>query len=196
MHKIAGRKIRKTIWVAIPGFEQLYEISEYGQVRSLITNSARRNKTLNQNIQLYPTVTLYHLPNTCINTVLRSVNFKVYRNCKGHKYRIHTLMMLSFVGPKPDNQEVRHLDDNKLNNNISNLVYGTSKQNSIDSVVNKTNYQSNKTHCPEGHPYDDKNTRWVKTAGRRPSRQCIACYPKAGRKKIRSEGTKTDRARN
>jgi hypothetical protein len=28
-----------------------------------------------------------------------------------------------------------------------------------------------KTHCPQGHPYDDENTRWTAAGGR----ECRAC---------------------
>jgi hypothetical protein len=40
------------------------------------------------------------------------------------------------------------------------------------------NAQSRKTQCPQGHPYDDENTRWVSPSpgGARTGRQCRACH--------------------
>lgn len=39
------------------------------------------------------------------------------------------------------------------------------------------NAQSRKTHCPQGHPYDEANTRWVaQRGGPRTSRQCRTCH--------------------
>lgn len=31
------------------------------------------------------------------------------------------------------------------------------------------------THCPQGHPYDEANTKWVKNTGGGRGRQCLAC---------------------
>lgn len=47
---------------------------------------------------------------------------------------IHSLLMDAFVGPKPDGLEVRHLDGNPLNNDLSNIRYGTRKENADDRV--------------------------------------------------------------
>lgn len=41
------------------------------------------------------------------------------------------------------------------------------------------NAQSRKTHCPQGHPYDETNTRWVRAsrhATELTGRQCRACH--------------------
>lgn len=45
---------------------------------------------------------------------------------------------------------------------------------------------SDKTHCPHGHPYDEANTLWSthKTTGR-PFRQCRACHRQRAREAAR-----------
>lgn len=43
--------------------------------------------------------------------------------------RIHRLMLLTFVGPCPNGLEVLHIDDDKTNNDLSNLKYGTRSEN-------------------------------------------------------------------
>jgi len=53
------------------------------------------------------------------------------------KFYIHQLVLLAFVGPCPEGMEVRHLDDNTLNNALSNLCYGTHLQNQQDAVQNR-----------------------------------------------------------
>lgn len=52
---------------------------------------------------------------------------------------LHSLVMLTFVGPRPMGFIIRHLDDDKTNNKLSNLRYGTYSENAIDAVKNKSN---------------------------------------------------------
>jgi hypothetical protein len=48
--------------------------------------------------------------------------------------RIHTLVATAFLGPRPKDKNVNHIDGIKTNNNISNLEYVTQKENSIHAV--------------------------------------------------------------
>lgn len=45
-------------------------------------------------------------------------------------------MALAFIGPRPEGLQVLHSDDVPTNNNISNLRYGTPKQNAEDRELN------------------------------------------------------------
>lgn len=61
------------------------------------------------------------------------------RNKKGKNQfgvSIHILILRAFVGPPKKNQEARHLDDVKTNSVLSNLQWGTRRQNILDSVRN------------------------------------------------------------
>lgn len=49
---------------------------------------------------------------------------------------VHCLVLEAFVGPCPENQECRHLDDNPLNNDLSNLCWGTKRENAHDAIRN------------------------------------------------------------
>ena len=51
-------------------------------------------------------------------------------------YGVHVLVAETFLGPRPAGMHVRHLDDNKLNNRVSNLAYGTAMQNAEDRKRN------------------------------------------------------------
>jgi hypothetical protein len=49
------------------------------------------------------------------------------------QYRyVHQLVLLTFVGEPPLGKECRHLDGNATNNHLTNLKYGTRKQNMAD----------------------------------------------------------------
>ena len=51
---------------------------------------------------------------------------------------IHHLMLETFVGPRPEGHEARHLDGNRLNNDISNLCWGSRTENARDRIVHGT----------------------------------------------------------
>jgi hypothetical protein len=46
---------------------------------------------------------------------------------------VHVLLMDAFHGPRTDGMEVRHLDGNCRNNALTNLAYGTPRENSEDA---------------------------------------------------------------
>ncbi len=51
--------------------------------------------------------------------------------------RVHQLVAWTFIGPQAKGLHVRHLDDDPTNNNLSNLAYGTPKENERDKVINR-----------------------------------------------------------
>lgn len=56
---------------------------------------------------------------------------------KSRCYLVHRLMALAYYG-ESNGMEVRHLDGNKLNNNLSNLMYGTVSENQMDRALHGT----------------------------------------------------------
>ena len=123
------------IWLPIPGWGSKYEVSDTGHVRNIFTG-----RTIGSiDSTGYPYVMLFD------------------RGKRKHQ-RIHQLVAELFLGPCPDGQEVRHLDDIKTHNDISNLKYGTRSQNLLDRVTLGAHHQARKTHCKQGHEYTEENT--------------------------------------
>jgi hypothetical protein len=52
----------------------------------------------------------------------------------GATHFIHCLLLTVFVSPRPEGLVCRHLDGNPLNNNLSNLSWGTPREN-YDDVI-------------------------------------------------------------
>ena len=99
----------------IPEFEEHYTSSDKGEVYSL-----RHDRILK--------------PGRYGNGY-RSVC--LHKNGNPYNRTIHSLVMLAFVGPKPPGQVILHADDDKTNNCLNNLSYGTQRKNLHDSVVTK-----------------------------------------------------------
>ena len=55
---------------------------------------------------------------------------------KPERFFIHQLILLAFVGPCPEGQQCRHLNDIANDNRLENLAYGTHKQNREDGFRN------------------------------------------------------------
>ena len=54
------------------------------------------------------------------------------RDKKQYSFHVHVLVLSTFVGLKPKGMQCRHLDGNKMNNKLSNLRWGTAKENQND----------------------------------------------------------------
>ena len=92
----------------------------------------------------------------------------------GEKLYVHQLVAEVFIGPRPDREDVRHLDGSRDNNDRSNLAYGTRSRNFYDAVEHGTHFQARKTHCGKcGLPYDEANT-YRPPKGGRVCRNCSA----------------------
>lgn len=51
---------------------------------------------------------------------------------RGNPQYVHRLVLLAFRGPSPQGLETRHLDGDKANCRLANLVYGTPVENALD----------------------------------------------------------------
>lgn len=109
------------IWKPIIGFEGLYEISNYGNVKALYKE---RPMPQNKGIKKYPEIILKTCKNNRGYLYITLVNLDIKI-----KFTNHRLVALHFI-PNPLNlPEVMHLDDNPENNYYLNLQWGTHKNN-------------------------------------------------------------------
>lgn len=63
-------------------------------------------------------------------------NIRMYHNGKQHTRKLHRLVAEAFIDNAQNKKEVNHIDGNKLNNNINNLEWVTSKDNVQHSIKN------------------------------------------------------------
>ena len=102
-------------WKPIAGYEGLYEISNFGRVKSLSKVIGRRVKG-----------------ETLLKVRISPYGYKMVSLCKEGKVfnaSIHRLIADAFI-PNPENKtQVNHKDGNKLNNDIKNLEWCTPSEN-------------------------------------------------------------------
>lgn len=124
-------------WLPVVGFDGLYEVSDYGRVRSL-------PRTVQWGRDGRPVTRIFH------GRILRPINsnkaFTLYRVTlhKGsaqHLMAIHTIVLTAFVGPCPKGHTCNHLDGDRSNNVLSNLQWATlSEQQQHARYVLKRDY--------------------------------------------------------
>lgn len=150
-------------WRAVVGWEGFYEVSNLGRVRSLERVVTRSNG--------------YPLP-------VKAKVLSPSPDTRGHMQvalrephrtrvaRVHRLVLESFVGPCPEGGEGLHWDDDKENNNLSNLRWGTRTENLLDRVRNGRHSFAARNHCSRGHEYTPENV--YKKPGKN-ARLCRIC---------------------
>lgn len=153
------------IWKSVLGFEGLYEVSNIGRVRSLdrkIGDGGRGSR----------------LKRGMILSLHQGQNGYLYASLgTSIKKLVHRIVLEAFVGPCPTGMECCHNDNNRTNNRLENLRWDTRYGNCQDIKAAGTHWQSRKTKCPQGHPYDYQ----CKTNGR-VMRVCKTCKNAANRR--------------
>lgn len=121
------------IWKELKGYEGLYEISNFGKVRSIERIDDRGRK----------------LKSKTLATRTNNMGYEyISLNSSGIRktYRLHRLVAMTFIENPNKFSEVNHKDENKLNNKADNLEwcsriynanYGTLKARSVEKRKGK-----------------------------------------------------------
>lgn len=90
------------IWKDIKGFEGLYQVSSYGNVRSYYRGGRILKPKKDKDGYL----------EVCLR-----------KNNKSKYFKIHRLVAFVFIENTDNLPQVNHIDENKMNNNINNLEW-------------------------------------------------------------------------
>lgn len=156
-------------WRPVVGYEGFYEVSSAGRVRSV---ARRRGARVGHVLRQHPLSNGLYL------------KVELHRDGVRQTCPTHRLVGEAFLGPLPDGLETRHLNGNGLDNNLSNLKYGTRVENQQDSIAHGTHISLRtkaRTHCANGHEYTPQNTRL--TNGVRVCRRCTVAVNIASQKR-------------
>lgn len=107
-------------WVPIIGYEGLYEVSNFGHVRSLNYNHTKTTAIMSS----WVSKKNYDYVHLCKNGVIRS-------------YRVCRLVAQAFI-PNPEAKPfVDHIDTNRRNNHVDNLQWCTQSENQRNTISRK-----------------------------------------------------------
>lgn len=107
-------------WKAIEGYEGLYEVSDWGRVRSL----DREVMHGNGNKYLFKGKLM-----TLTTTMDGYLRVTLSKNGKAKKHTIHRLVAQAFLQNTDNLPQVNHKDEDKTNNRVDNLEFCTSQYN-------------------------------------------------------------------
>ena len=127
------------IWKDIKDYEGLYQISNFGRVKSL------KRKVKNKNG--YRIVEEKILKNLINDMGYYTVNLR--KDNQNNIKLIHRLIAENYISNKNNYPIINHIDGNKLNNNIDNLEWCTYSHNIKEAFklgLNKYTYKENFKH--------------------------------------------------
>lgn len=129
-------------WEKITGYEDLYEISTFGRVRSL-ERTAKRNKQGDITIK-EKMLSLQITPKGYFRVQLA-------KNGQQKNYMVHRLVADAFLPNSKNRPQVNHLNGDKTNNNVTNLEWVTASENLLHAYDSGLRNSSAKyfVHCLE-----------------------------------------------
>lgn len=119
---------RETKFRKVPSLDYLFEISEDGRILRNIKSKKQQRQYLDKDGYYYVTIIKKHTRK---------------------QPKIHQLVAECFLGPRPDNCEIDHIDRNKINNHYGNLRYVSHKENCINRDMSNVGYIGNKVYVNE-----------------------------------------------
>lgn len=129
------------IWKDIPGFENIYQVSNIGNVKTLdkYVNSSIKN---NNKVKRKTKILKQYNKNGYLQVSLSKENKRYY-------FGVHRLVAMAFLPNTNNLPQVNHKDENKLNNKVDNLEWCSAKYNCNYGTRNSKIY--NITSFRKGH---------------------------------------------
>ncbi len=155
--------MKKEQWKTVDGYDEMYEVSDMGNVRSWKTTRGRR---LSSPRTLTP-----------LTDHLGRKSISLWKNNREKRTRVHRLVLTAFVGKCPDGMECCHYDGNPSNNNMPNLRWDTHRNNYLD-MKRHGRSTGNKPGCRTYSKVTEGQVREIREIGRTKTlREIASMYP-------------------
>lgn len=122
----------KEIWKAVRGYGGRYEVSNHGRVRSVKIEESADSKCAKKIYKILSTPQGYTLKKRKNGETHKYYNYpRICLSLNKHEkcYCVHQLVAEAFLGVRPEQYTVNHIDGNPLNNCVWNLEYCTLREN-------------------------------------------------------------------
>ncbi len=141
-------------WIAVIGFEDFYEVSDMGNVRS-------SDRTIKNNFGTFtqPGRTL----KGNINKAGYVKQTLTDSNKKQHTVLVHRLVAQAFLSNPENKKNVNHKDGDKSNNKLSNLEWATNSEN-VKHAIDTGLLRVRKGQEIYFAKFTDEQVRYIKTA--------------------------------
>lgn len=141
------------LWKDIPGFEDRYQVSQRGNIRSIQDNHGNYRE---------------HLRSTWISPK-GYVYVQLFIKDKRHNVSVHWAVATAFLDNPGHKKTVNHIDGNKLNNHVSNLEWATYGENARHAYTTGLKQGQRKTVGRKwgtsstylNVTYDPSRNRWI-----------------------------------
>ena len=160
--------MEQEVWKDIEGYEGKYQVSNYGNVRSLMYHNTKGIKR--------------------ISLLKPATDNRGYFRCALSKnnilktYKVHRLVAQAFI-PNPNNYpQINHIDGNKKNNNAENLEWCTNSVNQIHAYAHNLNQGSRGKGTIVGVTYPNGN--YIEYSSLKKAAQALGVHPVTIRIKI------------
>lgn len=152
-------------WLPVVDWEGFYEVSCHGRVRSIDRKIIRSDGQTRhfKGKMLSPGTNRHGYPVVVLS-----------RPGELRTAKVHRLVLHAFKGESPQGMEACHNNGDRSDARLANLRWDTPSNNQLDRSAHGTDFQANKTHCPQGHAYTQEN---IKVIPSRPTaRYCRQCH--------------------
>lgn len=143
LKKIKNNSRAFAIWLDVKGFEGVYEVNQFGDIRNVLTGKGRRK---------YNFLTAFPDGHGYMQVTLKPGWGRFNKS-------VHRIVAWAFLGSRPEGYQVDHIDGDKTNNEVSNLRYVTPKENIRSAIVlGLIQRKSLMRFCKRGHEFTESNT--------------------------------------
>jgi hypothetical protein len=158
-------------WLPVVGYEDYYEVSDHGRVRSL----GRWIDTISR----WGGPHRYFKPGRVLREKRKKNPLHAYANvilsvdAKPDTRQVHHLVLEAFVGPCPPGMEACHGPAGLFDNSLANLRWDTFSENMHDVVRSGNHWATSRETCPRRHALAAPNLHPTDAA--KGFRKCYAC---------------------
>lgn len=144
-------------WKDIQNYKGIYQVSNYGRVKSLGRTLERETRWGNiSSFTISEKIKKIAKNNKGYNTV------NLCKNCKSKHYLLHRLVAQAFIPNPKQYNEIDHINENKDDNKINNLMWCSRQYNNTKGIQSREGRRKTSKHRMKSVKQYDMNNNLIK----------------------------------